>query len=235
MTGNCARRGPGSRLALLIARVSLFSGLCVGGWLGGSSAAEAVELPDVEQPRIEITPARPDVAPPRLDDLRPVLDEVQRPEPAQPDVVEIEPPAPLDAQESESPAAIEEPVPTPAAAPTAPPPVQQPSAAPPRPAQAVLLPAEPVAVPRTHPRSPAEPRAPTEPESADEAPLDDGDHDTSPQPAPGTGGGVNDLRSALVVLPTGPSLTRPSAVSSTRPENRPVAGLASAEPSASPD
>ncbi|MDA3649136.1 hypothetical protein LZ318_15200 [Saccharopolyspora indica] len=231
MTGNCARRGPGSRLALLVARVSLLSGLCIGGWLGGSSAAEAVELPDVEQPRIEIAPARPDVAPPRLDDLRPVLDEVQRPAPEQPDVVEIEPPAPLGAQEP--PAAIDEPVPTPAAAPTVPPPAQQRPAEPPSPAQAAPLPAEPVAVPRTHLRTPAEPRAPTKPEPADEAPP--GDHNTSPQPAPGSGGGVNDLRTALVVLPTGPSLTCPSAVGSTHPENRPFTGLASAEPSASPD
>lgn len=232
MTGSCARR-PGSRLALLFARVSLLSGLCIGGWLGGNSVAEAAELPDVEQPRIEIAPARADVEQPQLDDLRPVLDEVQPPETGLPDAVEIEPPAPVSTQEP--PAAIDEPAPTPAAAPTVPPSAQQHSAAPPRPAQTVLLPAEPVTVPRAQPRTPAEPRAPTEPEPVDEAPPSDSDHDTSPQPASGSGSGANDLRGALVVLPAGPSLADPSAVRSPRPENHPVAGLASAEPSASPD
>ncbi|KAA5829244.1 hypothetical protein ABT337_25900 [Saccharopolyspora hirsuta] len=235
MTGSCAQRAPRSRLALLVARVSLFSAFCFGGWLGGSAVAEAVELPDVEPPEIEVAAAEPDIARPLLDDLRPELDEVQRSEPQLPDAVEIDPPAPVD--EQEPPAATDEPAPAPVAAPTVPPPAQQRAAAPPRVEQAAPLPPEPVSVPRDHPRSAAEPRAPNTTESADETPRDGGDHDTDvpQQPASGSGSGVNDLRGALVVLPTGPSLTDPSAVGSTRAENRPVTGLSSAEPSASPD
>ncbi|MGW1677126.1 hypothetical protein [Saccharopolyspora sp. NPDC002376] len=232
MTGSCALRGPRSRLALLVARVSLFIGICLGGWLGGDSIAEAAEQPDLEKPQVEVEIAPPefDVVPPRAEDLRPELDEVQRPEPELPDVVEIEPPAPVD--EQEPPAVIDDPDPTLVAAPTALPPTQQPSAAPPRAAQAVPLPPEPVAVARTHARSPAEPRA-SNPDSADEAPLNSSDHDTDPPSQPASGD--SDLRGALVVLPTGPSLTNPRTVGSNHPENRPISGLSSAEPSASPD
>ncbi|MDA3627452.1 hypothetical protein OU415_18565 [Saccharopolyspora sp. WRP15-2] len=232
MTGSCALRGPRSRLALLVARVSLFSGICLGGWLGTDSIAEAADQPDLEKPQVEVEIAPPelDVVPPRAEDLHPELDEVQRPEPEPPDAVEIEPPAPVDQQEP--PASVDDPDPTPMAAPTALPSMQQPSAAPPRAARAEPSPPEPVAVERTHAHSPAEPRAPN-PDSADEAPLNSSDHDTDApsQPASGTG----DLRGALVVLPTGPSLTNPRTVGSKHPENRPISGLSSAEPSASPD
>ncbi|MER7013228.1 hypothetical protein ABT324_17560 [Saccharopolyspora sp. NPDC000359] len=235
MTGSRAQRAPRSRLAVLAARVSLLSALCVGGWFGASSLAEAVELPDVALPEVEVSATEPDIARPLLDDLRPELDEVQRPEPQPPDAVEVDPPDPVG--EQDPPATADEPASVPVAAPTVLPPAQQRPGAPTRAEQAAQLPQESVAVPRAHPRSAAEPRAPNTAGSADEAPLDSGDHDTGApqQPAPGSGGGVNDLRGALVVLPTGPSLTDPSAVGSTHPENRPVAGLSSAEPSASPD
>lgn len=268
VTGSCAQRGPRSRFALLVARVSLLGGLCAAGWFGGGAVAEAVEPPDVERPRVEVTPTEPGVTHPHLDELRPELDELRpaerggarpavpeedelrpsRPdldevEPAEPDLDEVQPAEPelpdIATTAPAAPFAAElavDPTATPAAPTTLPPEPPRPDAAP-----RVELGAPPdratTAATSDHPRGAAEPRAPDPAEPASTAPLDDSDHgtDAPSQPASGNGGGAHDLRTALVVLPTGPSLAHPSALGVPRPEDRPVLGTSSAEPSASPD
>lgn len=50
MKGICALRGPRSRIATFLVRVSLFSGVCLGVMVGGATAASAAEHAHADQP-----------------------------------------------------------------------------------------------------------------------------------------------------------------------------------------
>lgn len=52
MKGFCASRGPRSRTATFLVRVSLFSGLCLGVMVGGATAASAAEHAHADKPSV---------------------------------------------------------------------------------------------------------------------------------------------------------------------------------------
>ncbi|MCI2421165.1 hypothetical protein MOQ72_27345 [Saccharopolyspora sp. K220] len=225
MTGTCAPRSVRSWLAALAVRAAFVGGLCVGGWLGGTSIAAATELPEFDQPRIEVEPLVLDPAP---------APEVDRPEPPQ-----VEVPVPPIDETDQAAATVDEPGSTPPVPPT-PPPNRQRSVEPPNADHAAPLPKQTAVHDATVQIIP-KPRAPDAPAPSHAAPL------TSPKPAPqepsppatslsaGTIAGFSGLRGLLVILPTGPNLSDPAVIGAANPETRPLTGIPSFEPSASPD
>ncbi|MEU5845182.1 hypothetical protein [Saccharopolyspora shandongensis] len=240
MTGACAQRSPWSRLRALATRAVFIGGLGIGGWLGTTSAADAVEL---DPPWIEVEHA--------------VVDTVTKPE-AEPDPVArlvVEPPEP--AAPAIEPPRIDRPVtpigetdrPTaiaddpddfpPAPAAFAPPPHQH-AAAPATGDRAAPLPKR-SPVPTTAARTLPEPRAPDAPSPSRITPPTSPAPEPPAPPAPATslsagttswGGG---LRGQLAILPTGPDQAGSASACVAHPEDRSATGVPSFEPSTSPD
>ncbi|MEV0086528.1 hypothetical protein [Saccharopolyspora sp. NPDC050642] len=240
MTGACAQRRPWSRLRALATRAVFIGGLGIGGWLGITGAADAVEL---DPPRIEVEHVAVDlVAKPDAE-----LDPVARPvvEPPEPAAPAIEPPridrpvTPIG--EADQPTAIADDtddVP-PAPATFAPPP-HEPAAAPTTDDRAALLPKR-SPVPTTAARTLPEPRAPAAATPSHITPPTSPAPEPPAPPAPATslsagttswGGG---LRGQLAILPTGPDQAGSASAGVANPEDRPATGVPSFEPSTSPD
>ncbi|MGP4015139.1 hypothetical protein [Saccharopolyspora sp. 5N708] len=225
MTGICALRGPRSRLGALAARVAFVGGLCVGGWLGGTAIAAATELPEIDQPQIEVEQL--------------VLDPAPAPEVDQPDPAQIEVPTPID-ETDQAAAIVDEPESTPPVPSTTPPPARQRAVEPLGFGRAAPLP-KPPAVPKANIRTIPQPRAPDAPAPSQAAPLNSSNpapQDPSPPAtslSAATATGLNGLRGLLVILPSSPNLSDRAAVGAANPETLPTTGILAFEPSASPD
>ncbi|MFI0470599.1 hypothetical protein ACH347_41610 [Saccharopolyspora sp. 5N102] len=240
MTGACAQRSPWSRLRALATRAVFIGGLGIGGWLGITGAADAVEL---DPPRIEVEHVVVDLAAKPDTELDPVAPPVvEAPEPAAP---AIEPPridrpvTPIgEADQSTAIAEDTDDVP-PAPATFAPPPHQR-AAAPATDDRAALLPKR-SPVPTTAARTLPEPRAPDTAAPSHITPPTSPAPEPPASPAPATslsagttswGGG---LRGQLAILPTSPDQAGSASAGVANPEDRPATGVPSFEPSTSPD
>ncbi|MEV0698835.1 hypothetical protein AB0I53_13095 [Saccharopolyspora sp. NPDC050389] len=240
VTGACAQRSPWSRFRALAARAVFIGGLGIGGWLGATGVADAVEL---DHPRVEVEQivvdavAKPETA---LDPVaRPV---VEPPEPAEPAVERPDidrPVPPIGGTEQPTVVADDTDDVPPAPATFAPPPRQH-SAAPATDDRAASLPKR-SPVPTRAARTLPEPRAPDASAPSRITPPTSPAPEPPAPPAPATslsagttswGGG---LRGLLVILPTGPNPAESASAGVAYPENRPATGVPSFEPSTSPD